>query len=44
MSDVVLKYLEYIKAWKELSFYWLYLVTSVYYLHITVSLSRYKYT
>ncbi len=24
--------------------YWLYLVTSVYYLHITASLSRYKYT
>lgn len=44
MSDVVLKYLEYIKAWKKLGFYWLYLVTSVYYLHITASLSRYKYT
>lgn len=25
------------------SFYWLYLVTSVYYLHITALLSRYKY-
>ena len=40
---VVHKHLEYIKAWKKLGFYWLYLVTSVYYLHITAALSRYKY-
>ena len=44
VEEITDKYLEYIKVWKELSFYWLYLVTSVYYLHITASLSRYKYT
>lgn len=32
-----------IKPANKKSFYWLYLVTSVYYLHITALLSRYKY-